>query len=411
MYILGYSYTDATESDSLTNNLTVSNNGMAIDPNSFFECTDLPPVRTEIAARQSITVGVIFAPTTIGEFHTNLQVWTNGGVEHILFSGAGSTAPVAKLEVFTAEGGWVTIPDCAGLSECSYHIDVGTIDLAVSNTSELMSKIRFSNAGGSPLSITKSKPPLGHIAAANPTTDLSEGLNIQPSGFSTGQILFVPGTSQLNSPPKAFSGVWTLNTNDPSFGVHVMTFTGTIKSRQTGPLLSSDRAQFQYLGCYQDTVGGRIEDKSFTNDKGMTNGACLSTGLANNATFAGTEYSKECWYGNTVPPSHLKSPDVKCTGYICVGDSLEFCGGPGGYMPMYYDTTKYNPNPGNVSEPVVEVPDSLTLQTPSSLGGYYYAGCWRDQITMRGRRKSTSSLQSLEQCGAICEGYRNFGTT
>lgn len=118
--------------------------------------------------------------------------------------------------------------------------------------------INFHNIGGSDLIITKSKPPIGTVlGATNPASELSEGLGIAPGNQSSAIVYFQLGQPVLNSDPVVHWGAWTLNTNDLTFGVHVLNFTGTLASRQVGPLLPNGKARFNYLGCFLDSTGVR----------------------------------------------------------------------------------------------------------------------------------------------------------
>jgi hypothetical protein len=417
MIILGYSSTLSSNSD-LSTNITESENIWDLDLNGFFTTQDLPAIDATIAAGKSFVVHVSFTPNVIGEFHSVLEIWTNGGVQNVLLSGTGSTAPVARLEVSTTEGGWTRIDDCPTVDECAFQIDIGLV--STSGPPEQKITIRFTNYGGSPLIITKSKPPMGVISATNPSTDLSEGMSIQPNASTTAMVLFAPGKGLLNSPPKMFNALWTLNTNDLSFGVHVLNFSAVLVSPQTGPLLNdSSQSRYQYLGCYQDSPNQRIESNSFTDNINMTNGACQTSSLSKSAVFAATEYSKECWYGNLVPLTNLKAPDNMCAGYVCAGDSSQFCGGPGGYMGVFYDVTRYNPVSGWIGVPPgSSIPDGNTplntnLSHPDSVKEYSYAGCFVDNQTNRTLNQKFdggSKTQSLEQCAEFCAPSKYFGT-
>jgi len=156
-------------------------------------------------------------------------------------------------------------------------------------------QLKISNIGGSPLTITKSKPLEGaELGATNPDIDLSEGMSIAVGSYALGTVLFSPTTEILNADDLYYSGTWTLNTDDLAFGVHVVSFTSTVISRKVGPLSSSGGAVYQYAGCYQDFINSiRIEEKEYVNTNN-TNGLCQTEAQAYGAIFAGTEYMSEC---------------------------------------------------------------------------------------------------------------------
>lgn len=222
--------------------------------------------------------------------------------------------------------------------------------------------------------ITKSKPPEGTVLFANnPDTDLSEGLAIPPGSNSSATISFEPGAATLNADDVIYSGIWTLNTNDLTFGVHVLNFTGTVRANKTGPLTPDGRALYKYLGCYLDNVNGnRLEANQFVNPNTNTNGLCQNQSYTSGAVFAGTEYMQECWVGSVIPDkSQLAASDSLCA-YPCDGDAMQVCGGNGGYISIYYDSSRYFPANGTIvgtSEP------ANGPAIPATVGPYSYSGC------------------------------------
>ena len=97
--------------------------------------------------------------------------------------------------------------------------------------------------------ITKSKPPEGvELTDANPSEDLPEGGQIAPNSYSDAAILFTPSPelSPINADPRPVNGTWTLNTDDLTFGVHVVTFTGSVVVPQHGPLNAAGQSIYKY---------------------------------------------------------------------------------------------------------------------------------------------------------------------
>ena len=404
MTVLGYAYSG--ESTGPYTNVTASASGngtYVLDANGYFTSPDLPSTGTIISAGKTITVHTNFNTSIVGDYFTLLTVFSDGGSAYVILTGSANTAPVALLEAST-NGGWLGIPDCAVPADgCTTQIDMGTSTGA--NTT--LKTIRFTNSGGSNLVITKSKPPVGSVlGATNPITDFSEGLAVAPGSMATATVYFQPGQPVLNSAPIVYSGAWTLNTNDLTFGVHVLNFTGTLAPLQVGPLLPNGTAQFQYLGCFQDNTGARIEPTEFSNVKN-TNGLCQQQAFAAGLPFAGTEYQTECWTGSAIPAASLKVADSKCTGYTCPGDTSQLCGGPGGYISIYYDSRKYNPSNGSY------IGGYAPPSAPPYVGAYAYAGCFSDNggaRTLSVGNVGVASTNSLENCAASCKGYLYFGT-
>jgi WSC domain len=296
-----------------------------------------------------------------------LQVYTDGGNAYTLFTGSAATNPIALLEYSNGEGGWTTIPDCSvPLNGCTFEIDFAPSPGLTQQTIQL----RLSNNGGSVLTITKSKPLEGtELGATNPDTDFSEGLPIVPGDYAIASVLFSPTASVLNAPNVYYSGTWTLNTDDLTFGVHVLNFTGTVVSTKTGPMTATGSALYQYLGCYQDFINNvRIEPQEYANVNN-TNGLCQTQAYNFGAIFAGTEYMTECWVGSVIPSASLLVADSYCS-YACAGDSTQVCGGQGGFLSVYYDSSRYFPANGTIIGASGKGPS-----IPQKVGNYNYAGC------------------------------------
>ncbi|KAH8649429.1 hypothetical protein BGZ60DRAFT_499074 [Tricladium varicosporioides] len=398
--ILGYAYSD--ESNGPFINITLGTN-TPLDPNGVFSSPNLPVIGSIIIPGGSVTASVIFTTSDVGNHFSILTVFSNGGSAFTILTGTAATVPVALLEQSTNEGGWLTIPHCAIPSqECVYQIDIGTLP----STGSLFKTIRLTNHGGSDLVITKSKPPEGTIlGATNPTTDFSESLAIPPGNKSSATVYFQPGSIPLNSDPVVYSGAWTLNTNDLTFGVHVLNFTGSLVPPRVGPLLPSGSAQFKYLGCFQDDANARIETIA-SNNANNSNGLCQQQALTAKLPFAGTEFQTQCFIGFFIPTTSRQVDESKCTTYTCPGDTSQFCGGNGGFISLYYDSTKYSPSTrsfvGNYTPP----------SAPPRVGNYMYSGCYTDNAgsrTLGGGNVGNGNTNSLESCAAACKGSAYFG--
>ncbi|ROV94426.1 hypothetical protein VSDG_05914 [Cytospora chrysosperma] len=407
MQISGYGYTttDPTDDDTIFYNITTDDNGRdVLDSDGHFTSSSLPALQTTMAAGTSVVITVDFSTDAIGSYFTILVIWTTGGMVYVTLEASAASEPTAMVYYSSSEGGWNLIPNSPDTDEdWTYAIDFGTGPGGTDQTIEIL----IANTGGSDLIITKSKAPEGtYLAATNPDGDLAEGLAISPGSNATATVYFEPPKAQLNSLAITYAGAWTLNVNDLTWGVHVLNFTGTIEGTQVGPKLADGTARFKWLGCYLDSTASRIES-STTSSANDSNGWCQEQAYEHTSAFAGTEYMDECYYGNSIPSSSLKGSDSSCTGYACAGDSTQSCGGPGGYMSLWYDVTAYFPNNGSLA-PAYQPPSQ-----PSVVGAYNYIGCYGDDTASRalsGKAPGLGSSNSLEACAAACAGYTYFGT-
>ncbi|KAI9821956.1 MAG: hypothetical protein M1827_002538 [Pycnora praestabilis] len=400
MTILGYAWTTDDLDD---DNLDFTNSSTAGGANNLgygFESDSLPAIGSVVAAGQSITVPTTFNPVNgTGTYSSYFFVWTTGGKgSYIILIGSASTAPIADFSISNGEGGW--------LPPSNLLMDFG--DVAPGDTATR--QIRICNSGGSVLTISKSKPPNGQIRATAPGIDLHESQQVPIGTCAYGTVIFNPNTEPPNVPDQVVSNTWTLNTDDLNFGVHVVDCEGTTVDNVIGPTLPNGDARYNYLGCFIDSVAGRLLPQlAYTGDNN-TNEQCQTLCEEGGYVFAGTEYQVECWCGN-VPPSEIyyyPESDAFCT-FACSGNGAEACGGIGGYQSIYYDSTKFNgtlieTGSGSASGPV----------TVPSVGTYSSIGCYSEGTAGRaltGLAPATpAGGLTIEACEEACLGYTYFGT-
>jgi hypothetical protein len=166
----------------------------AVDlPSAPFSTTGAPSVGQVIAPGAEVLVNCTFAPTVVGQATATLEIDSNGGDRQVALTGNATPPPQMAITPTS--------------------ITYGNVRLGQSVTQSF----QVANSGGSPLTITKSKPPgLGPFTA---TTTLAEGTTIAPGASVTESVTFKP--KDLGSTTDS----WTLNGND-SLGVRQVTFTG-----------------------------------------------------------------------------------------------------------------------------------------------------------------------------------------
>lgn len=376
--ILGYGYTgtDADDDDGAAYTNVTTVNGKSVIGNGFTS-TDLPTVGSVVSSGQSLTVPINFNSKKVGNYQSLFTIWTNGGKKYTLLTGSATTAPIAKLALETDEGGW---------DETSGVMDFGTVKAGTTETRRL----RICNVGGSPLLITKSKPPVdAELRAENPTQDLHEGQSIPAGDCAYAPIDIAANTEAANVASHDVSDVWILNTDDLTFGVHDVEIKATIVSRQIGPTYPNGTAQYDYLGCYLDGSGRNLQKQynlGTSNDNGKCQTQCQNAGY----TFAGTEYHVECWCGN-LPPTALKyTPESakKCT-FGCANDTTQACGGDGGYISIYFESDKYQPDCNAV--PCSSTSSSSTVSHSSTTSSRSSSSTSSQSSTQQSSTTSSSS--------------------
>ena len=422
--ILGYAWTTDNTDDPNAVYHNSTNNGGTWGLGPGFTATGLPAIGSQIAPNQQITIPATFTTVNgVGTYTSYFFVYSNGQYanDYTFLSGSASTGPIATLRISNGEGGYLPVG--------TLLMDLGS----VAPGGQSSRQIQICNTGGSVLTVTKSKPPgQPQLHATAPGIDLHESQQIPVGQCALGTVAFTPAVEPPNVPSQTLTDTWTLNTDDPNFGVHVVQITGTIVDRQIGPTGGNGQARYQYLGCYSDSSpNGRLLPQLYNNGNANENGKCQTQCLAAGYTFAGTEYQVECWCGNTPPPStYFTSPTLNDCSFACPADGSQACGGNGGFISIYYDTTKYTP-PGGSSSSSSTVSTSTSSSTTSSTStsptskptgpidvpsanGYTLLGCYNE---LQGARALPNLLlaadtMTVEICTnlAAAKGYKYTGT-
>src|SRR6185312_3555963 len=172
-------------------------------PAAPFGVSELPAKGAVIEPGKAVTVQATFDPTTEGNFSGELVLETSAGPATVALAGSAGKPGVLKVSSETNEFPNVAVGASA------------TRSFTVTNT------------GGTNVTVTKSKPPIGGAFAA--VGSLPEGTTILPGETLTESVAFTPVA------PGPASGVWVLNGDDAS-GLHEIKFSGagTVPAPGTG---------------------------------------------------------------------------------------------------------------------------------------------------------------------------------
>jgi len=150
---------------------------------------------------------------------------------------------------------------------------------------------------------------------------------------------------------------------------------------------------FSFLGCYTEASAGRaLTGTSYASSTAMTLEKCAA--FCSGFKYFATEYSTECYCGNTVDTSSTEASLGDCS-MTCSGNPSQYCGGSS-RMQLY-------------AQDGIQV---LAPQHPARIGDVWvFDGCRTEAIRARAlSRKGTASQSvTLDICAAFCEGFAYFG--
>ncbi|KAI1827931.1 heme peroxidase [Xylaria intraflava] len=176
--------------------------------------------------------------------------------------------------------------------------------------------------------------------------------------------------------------------------------TGTIPT-PTGTLaVKPTVSPYLRIGCYEELPTRALTGGDFPNDS-MTLELCAKdcTGF----TYFATEYSRECYCGNSIDPRSNVTSDADCN-MACAGDQTEYCGGSN-RLEMY--RLIHPPTPTSM----IPTP-TVTPKNKPTVSSYAFQGCWTEGTN--GVRAldaaETAGNVTLESCASFCQSYHFFGT-
>lgn len=186
----------------LSGTVTFSNAGASpltvagfTQPSAPFSASGAPAAGHTLQPGDSVTVGISFQPTSVGQYAGQITLSTTDNQTQTVQLSASASTP--------------------GLLEFSSQaIDFGSVPVGGTATRTFT----ITNAGGTAVTIEKSKPPFGGAFAA--ASSLPEGTTIGPGKSVTETVTFTPTS------PGPASATWQVNGDDTS-GLHQVQFTGS----------------------------------------------------------------------------------------------------------------------------------------------------------------------------------------
>ncbi|CAI6337783.1 unnamed protein product [Periconia digitata] len=145
---------------------------------------------------------------------------------------------------------------------------------------------------------------------------------------------------------------------------------------------------YRSLGCYTDDVGTRtlsIGVGTTGGGQSLTVALCISACASGHYSYAGVEYSGQCFCGNVIAGTGAPADASTCD-MVCNGNTTEYCGGA----------------------------NRLNLYTARAVAGWSSLGCYTDSVGARtlANREFPDGDLTTESCLAACRtaGYKYAGT-
>ncbi len=159
--------------------------------------------------------------------------------------------------------------------------------------------------------------------------------------------------STSSAPSSSQSTSATSHISSTSSTLTVSQSTSTTSTASSSPLPFTDMTSygFAYVGCAPEertapaSPPGRTLSGPLYADNALTNAECMIFCSSNGYEFAGTEYTRECWCGNSVAPGREPQTTIvslaNCN-FPCGGDPTQYCGG-NSWLSLYQECAAGSP--------------------------------------------------------------------
>lgn len=179
-----------------------------------------------------------------------------------------------------------------------------------------------------------------------------------------------------------------------------------------GPQTVNATGNYNFIGCYSEGTAGRaLSGKApAAPETGTTIESCQKS--CQGYQFFGTEFSNECYCGNTISAGSVKQesddPDTNGCSMLCGGNEQEYCGGPN-RINMYQLNGSLPVPTGSVNPPTTTGGPSIVQEA----GDFDYLGCYTEATNGRALSGLANPVDgatlTVDKCAAACNMYTYFG--
>lgn len=165
---------------------------------------------------------------------------------------------------------------------------------------------------------------------------VSQSSSSSTSSTTSSSSSMIPSSSPTGTSASTGSSVLPTTTSGSSTSTtDIASTTSSTSSSNPLPYTDMTAEGFAYLGCAPEerraTDGpGRTLTGPLYADDAMTDGKCMAYCSSQGYTYAGTEYTRECWCGNSVAPGRVPQTTIASLAgcnMLCGGDATQYCGG------------------------------------------------------------------------------------
>ncbi|KAH6680685.1 WSC domain-containing protein [Halenospora varia] len=272
-------------------------------------------------------------------------------------------------------------------------------------------------------------------STSKPSSTSSTSSTLSSSSSSSVSSISSSSSSSTSKPTSSSSSITTPSTTSTS-----ATATPTLH-------IVPSALGYTYYGCYTEASGTRALNSASSASDSMTIEQCIASCSGGGYKYAGAEYGRECWCGDSFGRGSSLVADGDCS-MTCAGDKYSYCGA-GNRLGVYVrggstapTSTSQQTTSSSSSFPTSK-PQSSTIRSSASsssstlstlttstststsstptptapvpkptIGPFTYLGCRTEGTSSRALTGAASydyNGMTLEICASLCSGWKYFG--
>ncbi|KAH8672637.1 hypothetical protein BGZ60DRAFT_282514 [Tricladium varicosporioides] len=317
----------------------------------------------------------------------------------------------------------------ASLSDCSFVCPGNQYEYC--GAGNRLEMYQLSSQVSTSSSVSSTKGSTSSSSFSSTVSSSSSSSSSSRSSSSSSSSSTVSSTSKLSSTSSTSSSVTTSS-------ITSVTATPTLH-------IVPSALGYTYYGCYTEGSGTRALNSAFSASDAMTVEQCITSCSSGGYRYAGAEYGRECWCGDSFGTGSSLVLDGDCS-MTCAGDKYEYCGAGnrlGVYVrgsgsssvstsqkmtssssststPQSSTTSSSNLSSSSISSTLTTSTSTSTSSTPTPtapapkpyIGPFTYLGCRTEGTSSRALTGAASydyKSMTLEMCASSCSGWKYFG--
>ena len=207
----------------------------------------------------------------------------------------------------------------------------------------------------------------------------------------------------------AYISLFGFNATGGIPGDGATTSTGSPTSTPTGPQIKQTVGAWTRQGCYTEATTDRALSLKSYFDDAMTLESCAAFCQGFGFTMFGTEYSRECYCGDSTNDGSILAANQDDCNMVCGGDDSEYCGGPNRLDLYKIGAADSSSTSSTLTSPALTTPSPTGPIINPGDANYGYYACVAEPSTGRVLPMliDDNDQMTVDRCLSVCTSLGN----